>query len=234
MAPRLERGLVLVWLSLGCGQSEPEPTMEPEPAAEPDPEPSTLSEPETVPVPTGDLPDPVVFDGAAEVAILGFGVRLVVHPPFQAAMLGEQFDDLTLVVSWWDVLAKGAGVDGRAGLHNTVLKPGVPVADAVPVAGTRGEGRRLLHTLTFGEGGTEVRLPEGFDGLGKALSLGPGPVHPAWRVQVDQDEPLDWPSKTMLHSNDPTTGSPVAFEGRPRKPWGPWAVGDAPPVLDPP
>ncbi len=179
------------------------------------------------------LPDAVQVEGSPTVAILGYGARFELNPPFQAADMtprrdGEIIGEGQLVISWWDVTAKNAGRSGIVGLHNVVVIPKEGTAEgAEPTPGTYEEGRVFRQTLVLGEGGTEVRFPKGASELGGAVTVKSGPTHPVWKVQVGDAEPVEWPGATMLHSGDPAKDGPIFFDGRPRQPWGPWPVYEA-------
>lgn len=175
------------------------------------------------------LPEAVAVEGYPAVAILGYGLRMELHPPFQAAVIrppqeeGEPppEDPGRLIVSWWDVTARGAGQSGVVGLHNTVIIPGRPQPGAPFTESVEGEGRKLRHRLTQGEGGTVVELPRGASTLGGAMTLSAGPADPSWTVQVGEAEPQPWVEGQLLHSGDPAEAA-IYFDGRPQKPWGPW------------
>ena len=161
---------------------------------------------------------------AAEVAIVGFGARIALNPPFQATRMGGLFPDAgpeTLVISWWDTTAPRAGQVGDAGLYNLIVVPreGTP-ADAAVTATVAGEP--AAHVLRLGDAGTEIRLPAGFSSLGGAATFGPGPSEAEWRVEVGgATVPLE--RGPMLHSADPASGSPIKFAAMPERPWGAWS-----------
>ena len=207
--------LVALLMSLAACSDELEPTAAPPP--EPVPEaPAKPAKPE--PPPRAPLPPAVPVAGYETVAVVGFGVRLELNPPFQAAIMPMRRDDgQRLVVSWWDVNAEGAATRGRAGLHNTIILPGDIVPGAKPTPAIDEDDNPILRV-----GGTVVRLPTGASSLGGAMTVLPGPPDEVWRVTVGAAAPVDWPERTMLHSEDPATGSSMAFKKRPEKPFGPW------------
>lgn len=215
----------LFFVVLGCSGTEAPTDPEPEAAEAPAP-PAKAPSKAIVQRPTGEpaaepkpLPAAVPMEGYPTVAIVGYGLRLEVNPPFQAALM-ERGDEATgrLVVSWWDVNTPGAGVHGRAGLHNTSILPGEVVAGAKPSEPTKGEKDRYEITV----GGTTIQLPEAASTLGGALAIGKGPADPMWRVQVGDGELQEWPDRAFLHSQDPAEGSAVLFQSRPVRPYGPW------------
>lgn len=232
--PRLWLWVGLAGLSLACsGESSPEPTPDPvatkpadAQAAEPAPE------PEPAPLPEG-----AATPGYPTVAIVGFGVRFQLNPPFQAAVMPGQIEagnDHTMYVSWWDVGAENAGRHGRVGLYNVGVLP-KPVPDGEnaiqhDVFEHRG-GKN--HRLRLGDSGTELRLPKGINALGGMGSVSPGPALSEWKVQVGDAEPVAWPEKTLLHSWDPASGSPIHFDAIPKQPYGPWPTPAASPVATP-
>jgi hypothetical protein len=173
------------------------------------------------------LPAAVPVEGYPVVAVVGFGVRLELNPPFQGAIWPEKTMGNRLILSWWDVTAPEAGRSGRGGLHNTSVMPGDMEPDATPTRSTTGEGDSLFHVIEVG--GTVVRFPAGATELGGAVTVKTGPAIEAWKVQVGDGELQEWPDKSMLHSTDPATGAPIAFKMRPAKPFGPWRAAPAAP-----
>jgi len=211
--------LLIALLSTGCWSSPPAATPAPEPSA-PSPTPEPVAEPpaEAPALPEGRLPE-----RWEPVALIGYGIRLELRPPFQAVRLGNILEGAGadgLVVSWWDTSADGAGKSGDAGLHNLIV---------VPRSATRADAQISMHlegdppvtVLRMGEGGTELHLPAGYGALGGAGALSAGPTDPEWRLLV-RGEIVPLTPGPMLHSTDPATGSPIAFQDRPSRPWGAW------------
>lgn len=196
----------------------------PPPAVEPAP-PEPVVEVAVVPPEPTAMPDGVP-QTTETVALVGYGIRFTVHPPFQAAWManiGASDASGKMVVSWWDVNADKAGQNGISGLYNVAIEVGpVPEDTAVIQAATTEERGETVHGLRLGDSGTVVWLPKGHNALGGMGTLEPGPAEAAWKVQVGDAEPMEWPGRAMLHSWDPADGGPASFQTRPSKPWGPW------------
>jgi len=215
-------------LTLGCPaspQASPEPARPTAtPAPPPSPPPPQASEaPSDGPVRAGPLPAGRVPDTAVSVAIVGYGIRLDLRPPFQAVRMGGMLEGLGpdgLVVSWWDTTAKGAGKSGDIGLYNAIV---FPVAETPAGASVQviTEGDPAETRLRLGDAGTEVRLPAGATALGGMGTLQAGPTHTEWRLVV-AGETVVFPPGPMLHSADPAEGTPIAFLDPPTRPWGAW------------
>lgn len=168
-------------------------------------------------------PLPPKPEGVEPIVIIGFGVRFAVYPPMQAARLGGMIPGAgpdTIVVSQWDTSQPDAGKMGVGGLHNTTIVPQGASGKAL-IPGTRETTRGLVHTMTMGEGGTEIRIPDGLTELGGIGMLTPGPATEEWAVEVD-GKPVVWPEHTMVHSADPASGALHSYLKIPEKPWGPW------------
>jgi hypothetical protein len=219
---RLFFALVLVSCSNPPAPPEPGVVAAPGPSAEGTP----VSPPAEAAAPESKvaLPAATPAPGAVPVALVGHGIRLELNPPFQAARLGAFIPDATpdtIVVSWWDVAAEGAGKSGVAGLYNTVVAPGPGVAGDRLIPGTREDRGVITHVLRTVQGGTELRIPDGYRELGGAGRASPGPADAAWKVEFG-GQVVEWPPDTMVHSSDPASGPAVTFEKMPRRPWGPW------------
>ncbi len=220
-------------LFLACPADPPAeaPSAEVTPAAPAEPVVASVEiveprDPDAAPTPPAPdptpLPDGVPWTGEP-VALVGYGIRLTLNPPFQAAWMGTVEGEGTMVASWWDVTADQAGHSGAAGLYNigihiAPLPEGTPAIRQTTIV-KRG---RTYYALQVGETGTMVELPEGHNALGGMGTLSPGPAREEWRVQVGDAEPMVWPDRDMLHSWDPADGGPAKFLQRPSKPWGPW------------
>lgn len=229
---------VLLFCLAACGDaSDPAPTATGAPAAKkteakaPPPPPPTGGLPADLTVPEKDpvsLPAGVPNTATPPIKLLGFGISLTLHPPFQGAKLGENLQSGNpdaMVVSWWDVNAEKAGVAGRAGLHNSTIVPvATTAADAEIRPGTWMNRKKTIHTLEFGEGGTVLRMPYGYNALGGFGTLENGPTHAEWKMQVGDAAPIPWPEEKglMLHSWDPADGGPLKWQKMPVRPWGPW------------
>ena len=151
------------------------------------------------------------------VVLSGYGVRVTLYPPFQAAQMGPG-----VILSYWDVTATQAGASDVAGLHNVQLKPAIPSDPAATFSESiRRHDRGEQVVLRLGTDGTELILPTGISALGGMGSVEPGPRVESWTVEAAGIS-APWPEQTMLHSADPSQGDPFSFEQRPRKPWGPW------------
>jgi hypothetical protein len=183
---------------------------------------------ETAPAAPVPLPDGKAVEGVPPVYLVGHGLRIQLHPPFQLARMGAamgEHPDL-VVWSWWDVNAEAAGKSGRAGLYNVSLVPSDKTVAAGPmVVDTETRRSRTLHLLRFGKGGPFLRLPEGHNALGGMGVAELGPPDPVWRFQVGDGPLLEWEDKLMVHSGDPAKGESVRFLVKPVKPWGPWTEG---------
>lgn len=217
-------------LALACSTA-PTPS---EPDNAPPAEAETETEPTAPPREPEPLPPGVPSTGPA-VSLVGFGFRLTLNPPFQAAMLGK---DDTMIVSWWDVNADGAGQHGRIGLYNITLVPGA-AEGSVSEGGfepVEVERRGAPHTvLRRGAEGPEARLPEHINGLGGMGTLTVGPEQRAWSIEVEGQPSTPWPEgNRMLHSWDPTDGGPFRFQQMPVQPWGPWKAPPPPPQPEAP
>lgn len=221
--PLMNRLLIALFVG-ACATPPVTPAEAPAPAVEA-PQAKAPSPPENAPAP-GPLPPGQPLADGSPVYLVGYGIRLRLHPPFQGArmpgLLEENNPDV-LFVSWWDVNAENAGKDGRSGLFNVGIVPhATPTAAETFTEVEIERDGRPTTTLRLGDSGTELRLPAGYAALGGFGSVTPGPSTPSWSLQVGDDPPIPWPDKTMFHANDPATGSPVSFERVPRKPWGPW------------
>lgn len=220
------RTLTLTLLLAACGTPSPPsaPPAAPEPAASEDAsETPAVSEAPAVPE-RRPLPAAPANPQAVPVALVGYGMRLQLHPPFQAARLdlveGDNGDGI--VLAWWDVTAPGAGQNGVAGLHNTSILPKVATtAGTAPTEAEVEHGKGRATAFRFGQDGTEVRLPPYATTLGGVGELSAGPTDPGWFLEYGEER-VPWPADTMVHSADPESGAPVSFLKMPQKPWGPW------------
>jgi hypothetical protein len=193
-----------------------------------DPTPTSIqraSEPSEEALPVAPAPSAMPEGKAPEntepVAIIGYGVRLELRPPFQATRmpgLVEGGGNDVLVWSWWDTTAPGAGTSGDPGLYNMIIKP---VAEAS--AATTIEVAELddLTVLRAGPTGTEVRLPKGFTSIGGAGEVKADATDAQWRIEA-RGEVHPFPVGPMLHSADPEAGLPFSLESFPQRPWGAW------------
>ncbi len=175
--------------------------------------------------PLGPLPASTPVPGAPQVALLGYGLRIELQPPFQVARMGKMLgeDPDMAVWAWWDVNDPMAGKHGRLALYNNGVVPGQTVQPDAPIALTeQGEGTKLRHVLQQGADGTLVRFPQGYNALGGMGVVKPGPADRVWKFQVDDGPLIEWPDGTMAHSADPASGASVSFLTQPEKPWGPW------------
>ncbi len=222
----------LVALS-GCGDTGPAPApTAPAPAAAPaeqspktpSTKPSSANTATDAAAPT-PLPPGVAAPGAPPIALVGHGLRIALHPPFQLARMGAamgEHEDL-VVWSWWDVADPMAGKHGRAGLYNVTIVPGSAPPTGAPLApAVEGEGKKRKHLLRQGTAGPFLRLPTGHDALGGMGAVTAGPADPVWKLQVGDGPLLDWTDPLMVHSGDPAKGEAVRFLARPEQPWGPW------------
>ncbi|MFT5682972.1 MAG: hypothetical protein ACI8RZ_003896 [Myxococcota bacterium] len=218
----------MLLLLLACPADPPAEAPEP-PLAEPVIESIKVIEPVAADAePTPPVADPVPLPAGVpwtgeSVALVGYGIRFTLNPPFQAAWMGSVEGEGTMVAAWWDVNTEKAGRSGAAGLHNIGIHVG-PVPEGSPsIRSTtmvkRGE---TVYALQLGETGTKLELPEGFNALGGMGTVEPGPAHEEWKVQVGSAEPMSWSGRDMLHSWDPADGGPAKFIQRPTRPWGPW------------
>jgi hypothetical protein len=179
----------------------------------------------------GAMPNGVAMPDYPKVAIVGFGLRFELNPPFQATRMKGMYrseNDQVLVVSWWDTAHETAGKHGRAGLYNVGIVPadkpdGEPVLRSFTEAGKNGDE----HRRQVGETGTVVRFPETYSSLGGMGTVSVGPATKEWKVQVGDAEPVPFPEGEFLHSWDPKDGGPIHFDRRPQQPYGPWPT---PPV----
>lgn len=217
------RWLPLVFLAacsvLNSSQEPPESAPDQAPAAEPAETTEEPSGPEDEPL--RSLPEGRRPDSAVPVALVGFGLRLHLNPPFQAARIGHMLPSghpETLAVSWWDTTAPEAGQHGDAGLYNITLIPGEPQPEGSPLS-TVDQERPVQYRI--GDTGTVVRLPKGFDALGGMGRLEPGPTTQSWSVET-VSETTDLPIGPLLHSGDPESGTPFYFKEMPDRPWGAW------------
>jgi hypothetical protein len=161
-----------------------------------------------------------------KVAILGFGVRLELNPPFQAARMNGMYDsesEEVLIVSWWDVGHEAAGRHGRVGLYNVGILPEAKPADATELRAFTEEGLKgTEHRLQVGATGSIIRLPDNHSALGGMGTISVGPADAEWRVQVGDAPPVEFPRDHFLHSWDPADGGPIYFDKMPRQPYGAW------------
>jgi len=223
-------------LAACSGAATPEPAPPEAPEAEPSakaasPAKTSKAAPKQAASPEAQKPPEPLPPGASQagfptVALVGFGLRFELNPPFQAARMAnmlEEGNEHVLFVSWWDVNAEGAGQHGRAGLYNVGIVPhALPegATEYTPVDVER-NGKTTI-ALRLGDTGTELRLPAGISALGGMGVAKVGPNTDSWHIQVGDAEPIEWPDKQMLHSWDPADGGPVYFDKMPRKPFGPW------------
>lgn len=204
------------------------PSTEPSSDAEPAPNDATPA-PAEPDVAYTALPAGVAVN-TQPVFIEGYGFKLTLNPPFQAALLGRED---VMIVAWWDVNAEGAGQNGRAGLYNITLVPGNPETTGDFTVQTLVEGEDAFQVLRQGEDGAMVRFPNGVNGLGGLGQLTTGSTERAWRVNV-AGESMEWPEpRAMLHSWDPNDGGPARFQRQPVQPWGPWRPAPVPPAAAP-
>lgn len=232
--------LLAVWACSGASAPPEAPDPALDAAGAPAAAPSAPSEVAPEPPPVAEavaLPPGAPTPGYPTVALVGYGVRLELHPPFQAArmagMFGSDSADV-LVVSWWDVGHEDAGRHGRVGLYNIGIAP-APLPEGSP------EVRRVMETdegevsylLQVGETGTKVHLPAGIHALGGMGTLTVGPADPTWGVQVGDAPPVPIPEQELLHSWDPATGSAIEFDRMPKQPYGPWPVRTPSPAAPP-
>jgi len=207
-------------LLLGCPSSAPEP---PAPRAEPAPDAASPAEPAD----SRFVPPPPA-DGLEPVTLVGHGLRIRIHPPFQVAAKADVFggaDDRDppsddLIVSWWNVAE--ANVGARRGLyHSFVVAAPVPDGPA-PIQEIRHlkpDGSEVVR-YRLGDAGSYVELAPQLRGAGGMLTVEPGPKDPRWAVEADGTRtPLV--RRKILHSADPSVGPGFEQTG-PQKPWGPW------------
>ena len=184
------------------------------------------SPPAAPPASAQPLPPGAPLADYPTVALVGFGLRFELNPPFQAARMGgllEEGNPNVVFVSWWDVNAEGAGQNGRAGLYNVGIVPRALPEGATTYTPVQVErDGKTTTALRIGDTGTELRLPAGINALGGMGTVKVGPNTDDWRIQVGDAEPVEWPDKEMLHSWDPADGGPVHFDKMPQKPHGPW------------
>ena len=186
------------------------------------------AEAEAPPIQTGPLPPGKPMADFPKVAIVGFGIRFELHPPFQAARMNGMYDsesEEVLIVSWWDVGHEAAGRHGRVGLYNVGLIPAPKPADVTELRAFTEDGRKgTEHRLQVGETGTVIRLPDNHSALGGMGVISVGPADAEWRVQVGDAPPVAFPRDHFLHSWDPADGGPLYFDKMPRQPYGAWPV----------
>lgn len=227
--------LVTLGLTACSGTSAP-PASDPTPVADSSPEvpapvagadpaeaPAEVVRPALTPIPPATpVPEP------RDIALVGYGLRIALNPPFQAMRMGAWLGDAgkeTVVVSWWDVNAEGAGAIGYAGLYNTTLVPGTEQAPGSEFSLTTEDTKESRKSvLTLGAGGTAVQLQEGHSALGGCGTISQAPYTEGWVVELD-GKAVEWPVGPMLHSTDPASGAPFDFLERPQQPWGPWPAG---------
>lgn len=221
--------LAMAWLTAGC----PSPSAAPTGGAPTTDAPDTDVKP-AQPKAEKKKPEPMVPPAAPvpvqSVAIVGYGLKIDVHPPFQAAYMGVYVEDGNsegLIVSWWDVTHPAAGRTGHAGLYNlgVAVHDNPPDAPIVQTTLSWPDGRTGT-AYRRGETGSFVLLPPELLEMGGVGQVSVGPEDQAWSIEVD-GERTPFNKETMLHSHDPATGSLFSIERDPRKPWGPWP--EAPP-----
>lgn len=216
----------LLLLLAACTANPPAPPAEPEsaPSSETDSRaPRADAAPKEAassaqPLPAGRLPP-----NAEPVSLAGYGVRIQLRPPFQAARLGSTVQGGgpdSVVWSWWDTTAPKAGQHGDAGLHNIEIVPRPPPKGGATLR-TYQRGDPPITVIQLGQEGTEIRLPEGFNHLGGAGAVEAGPARLSWTIDSgDASEPI--PDGPLLHSTDPAEGAAFAFLRTPKRPWGAW------------
>ena len=232
---------LLVGIVAGCGSTSSEPSgpaappsadaseaaAEPGKPAAPAPKSKAKAKAEP-PIQTGPLPDGKTVADFPKVAIVGFGLRFELHPPFQAARMNGMYQsesEEVLIVSWWDVGHEAAGRHGRLGLYNVGIIPAAKPADATALRAFTEEGAKgIEHRLQVGETGSIVRLPDNHSALGGMGAISVGPADETWRVQVGDAPPVEFPKDHFLHSWDPADGGPIYFDKMPRQPYGAWPV----------
>jgi len=197
-----------------------------QPVEKPAPE---VEVPEEPPAPeVGPLPAGKPMPGFPKVAMVGYGMRLEVNPPFQAARMSGLYgseDGDVLVVSWWDTSHPDAGKHGRVALYNVGMVPGDPQPEGTafrPVEETVRD--KQVRKVQLGQTGSTLQFPDNHNALGGMGTLTQGPDSKGWAVQVGDAEPVPFPEEqgVMLHSWDPANGGPIHFDKRPQQPWGPW------------
>ena len=224
-------------LLLGCtGQPSP-PTARPEatpPAAEKpataasdDAKPKEAKKEKKEPTIRPATPPP---PGPGPHAILqGYGIEVELYPPFQAARIGKWMNrehEDTLMWSWWDTSAPGAGQNGYVGLYNLVIVPGKaqPPGTALQTITAEEQGKPVT-AYRFGDDGTEVRLAPGVSSLEGIGVLRQGPDQAKWTWKAGEQS-KDWPDRQFVHSADPAKGEPLDMDGNPHRPWGPWPTAE--------
>jgi len=217
-------------LVFGCGSPAPEgPPPAPEPIAEDAEDAEDAAPPPFTP--------PPVPEGLSGVDVVGYGLRITMHPPFQVSQVVDfspvppKEGEDRLILSWWDVsdanVGKGAG---RVGLHNaSAVGLVVPEAGQEIIAGRvrRESDKSEAMTYRLGATGSYVRMPASFTEAGGMLTVAPGPADASWALEVDgKRTPLK--SKHIVHSADPASGAPFEMTTMPHQPWGPWPASVAP------
>jgi hypothetical protein len=225
------RFLPLLLCVAACSGAAPSEPVTPEPVApavesKGNVKSESADKPKAPATPPGPLPPGTATPDFPTVALVGFGLRFELNPPFQAARMAgllEEGNPHVLFVSWWNVHADGAGQHGRAGLYNVGIVPHALPDGATTFAPVEIErhGKKTI-ALRLGTDGTELRLPAGINALGGMGLAKVGPNTDTWKIQVDTAEPVEWPENTMLHSWDPKDGGPLYFDKMPRQPFGPW------------
>lgn len=217
----------VLFLLAACTASPPAPPAEPATVQAPAASDSEVRQADAPPVeephPAQPLPAGRLPPNAEPVSLAGYGVRIQLRPPFQAARLGSTVQGGgpdSVVWSWWDTTAPQAGQHGDAGLHNLEIVPRPP-PDGGATFRTYQRGDPPITVIQLGQEGTEIRLPEGFNHLGGAGAVEPGPDRLSWTIDSGTtSEPI--PDGPLLHSTDPSEGAAFAFLRTPKRPWGAW------------
>ncbi|MEO0601779.1 MAG: hypothetical protein AAF211_10095 [Myxococcota bacterium] len=207
--------LPLIWLTGACGNPDPTPPAEPEPVE--------------APAPDARRVPPAAPDGLVPVEVVGHGLRIRIHPPFQLGMMDVPGDGTgpPLVLSWWDVSDPTVGaLGGQGGLHNSIAMPGPSASGDATIRKVDHAARngRTVVRYQLGETGSYVQLAPSLGGAGGMLTVEPGPAEAGWWI-VEGGQRTAIELKTFVHSADPASGSAVEITRAPHQPWGPWPEG---------
>lgn len=212
---------MLTVLTFLAACSTPPPEAPPAPAPEPTP---------PVAPPAAEverhLPPPAP-EGLQPVDIVGHGLRISLHPPFQVISLEQPgaapSGAPSLIIAWWDVQDPHVGAArGKVGLYNsTVSARPIPEGAAEVRERNVPQGSKSVVRYQLGETGSFVDLHHTLRGAGGMLTVRPGPTEPIWSMEVDGARtPIE--SQKMVHSADPTKGPPFEITREIHRPWGPW------------
>ncbi|MFT7521829.1 MAG: hypothetical protein ACI9MC_003981 [Kiritimatiellia bacterium] len=168
---------------------------------------------------------PIPAPTGPSATVEGFGLKMELYPPFQAARIGEWMrrDHVeTLMWSWWDVTAPASGRSGTVGLYNLVIVPGKPQRPGAELQTFQVEEQgEMVTAFRYGDDGTELRLAPGLTSLEGVGTLNMGSNDTVWTWKSD-GKAVPWPDREFVHSADPTSGSLLEMDGRPHQPFGPW------------